>query len=111
MPEVFVTGMRSFSPRQLTNMTEPAKAFTLGTRELISWKSQDGATIEGVLIKPANFDATKKYPLLCIIHGGPTGVDRPLLLTPHSPYYPSHLWPARRALIFEANYCGTARFG
>ena len=48
-----------------------ARAFTLGTREVISWKSQDGATIEGVLIKPANFDATKKYPLILNIHGGP----------------------------------------
>src|SRR5258707_7657780 len=99
MNEVFVTGMRSFSPRQLTNMTEQAKAFTLGTRELILWKSQDGATIEGVLIKPANFDATKTYPLLCIIHGGPTGVDRPLLLSPDSRYYPSAILAGPGALI------------
>src|SRR5437773_6613468 len=37
MNEVFVTGMRRFSPHQLTNMTEQAKAFSLGTREVISW--------------------------------------------------------------------------
>jgi len=111
MNEVFVTGMRRFSPHQLTNMTEQAKAFTLGTREVISWKSQDGATIEGVLIKPANFDATKKYPLLCIIHGGPTGVDRPLLLTPDSRYYPSDIWAARGALILKVNYRGSAGYG
>src|SRR5712671_5157618 len=76
MNEVFVSAVKTFAPRRLTDMTEQARAFTLGTREVISWKSQDGTTIEGVLIKPANFDATKKYPLLCIIHGGPTGVDR-----------------------------------
>ena len=46
-------------------MTAQAAAFTLGTREVISWKSQDGAEVEGVLIKPANFDPAKKYPLLC----------------------------------------------
>ena len=98
MNEVFVSDMRSFAPRKLTNMTEQAKAFTLGTREVISWKSQDGATIEGVLIKPANFDATKKYPLLCIIHGGPTGVDRPLLLDSRFALLPfGHLGRARRA--------------
>ena len=45
----------------LTKMTEQAAGFTLGTREVISWKSQDGTTIEGVLIKPADFDPTKKY--------------------------------------------------
>src|SRR5439155_16281442 len=84
MNEVFVSEMRSFAPRKLTDMNEQAKAFTLGTREVISWKSEDSTTIEGILIKPADFDASKKYPLLCIIHGGPTGVDRPVLLNPDS---------------------------
>ena len=111
MNEVFVSETRKFSPRKLTNMTEQARGFTLGTREVISWKSQDGATIEGVLIKPANFDAAKKYPLMCIIHGGPTGVDRPLLLTPDSRYYPSDIWAARGAIILKVNYRGSAGYG
>ena len=29
--------------------------------------------IHGFLVKPANFDASKKYPLLVLIHGGPQG--------------------------------------
>ncbi len=111
MNEVFVSGVRDFSPRVLTNMTEQARGYTLGTREVISWKSQDGTVIEGVLIKPADFDATKKYPLLCIIHGGPTGVDRPLLLTPDARYYPSDIWAARGALILKVNYRGSAGYG
>jgi len=111
MNEVFVSGVKNFAPRKLTDMTEQARAFTLGTREVISWKSNDGATIEGVLIKPANFDATRKYPLLCIIHGGPTGVDRPLLLTPDSRYYPADIWAARGALILKVNYRGSAGYG
>jgi dipeptidyl aminopeptidase/acylaminoacyl peptidase len=97
MSEVFVSDMRSFAPRKLTNFNEQAKSFTLGTREVISWQSQDGTTIEGVLIKPADFDPAKKYPLLCIIHGGPTGIDRPVLLTPDTRYYPSDIWAARGA--------------
>jgi dipeptidyl aminopeptidase/acylaminoacyl peptidase len=111
MNEVFITDVRVFKPRALTGMTDQAKAFTLGTREVISWKSQDGATVEGILIKPADFDPTKKYPLLCIIHGGPTGVDRPLLLTPDSRYYPSDIWAARGALILKVNYRGSAGYG
>ena len=111
MNEVFVSDARSFSPKRLTNMTEQARALTLGTREVISWKSQDGATIEGVLIKPANFDTTRKYPLLCIIHGGPTGIDRPVLLTPDARYYPSDIWAARGALILKVNYRGSAGYG
>jgi dipeptidyl aminopeptidase/acylaminoacyl peptidase len=111
MNEVFITGTKNFAPRKLTDMTEQARAFTLGTREVISWKSNDGATIEGVLIKPAYFDAPRKYPLLCIIHGGPTGVDRPLLLTPDSRYYPADIWAARGALILKVNYRGSAGYG
>jgi dipeptidyl aminopeptidase/acylaminoacyl peptidase len=111
MNEVFVSGMKDFAPRKLTDFTAQANNFILGTRELVSWKSQDGATIEGVLIKPANFDPAKKYPLLCIIHGGPTGVDRPILLTPDARYYPSDLWAARGALILKVNYRGSAGYG
>ena len=111
MNEVFVSDTRSFAPRKLTNLSEQARPFTLGTRELISWQSQDGATIEGVLIKPADFDPAKKYPLLCIIHGGPTGIDRPMLLTPDARYYPSDIWAARGALILKVNYRGSAGYG
>jgi dipeptidyl aminopeptidase/acylaminoacyl peptidase len=111
MNEIFVSDTRSFTPRKLTNLNDQAKAFTLGTREVISWKSQDGATIEGILIKPANFDPAKKYPLLCVIHGGPTGVDRPVLLTPDARYYPSDIWAARGALILKVNYRGSAGYG
>jgi dipeptidyl aminopeptidase/acylaminoacyl peptidase len=109
--EVFVSDMGRFSPRVLTNMTEQTKPLLLGTREVISWKSTDGTTIEGVLIKPADFDPAKKYPLLCIIHGGPTGVDRPVLLTPDSRYYPSDIWAARGALVLKVNYRGSAGYG
>ena len=100
-----------FSPRPLTKMTEQANAFILGTREVVSWKSQDGTEIEGVLIKPADFDPSKKYALLCIIHGGPTGVDRPALLSPDARYYPSDIWAARGALILKINYRGSAGYG
>lgn len=111
LTEVFVTGVESFSPRKLTDMSSQAKSFILGTREIVSWQSRDGATIEGVLIKPAGFDPSKKHPLLCIIHGGPTGIDRPLLLTSDSRYYPSDIWAARGALILKVNYRGSAGYG
>jgi dipeptidyl aminopeptidase/acylaminoacyl peptidase len=111
LSEVFISEVDSFSPRALTDLTSQAKGFVLGTRELISWKSQDGTTIEGVLIKPANFDASKKHPLLCIIHGGPTGIDRPALLSPDTRYYPSDIWAARGALILKVNYRGSTGYG
>jgi dipeptidyl aminopeptidase/acylaminoacyl peptidase len=107
--EVFVSPLTNFSPRKLTSMTDQVKDLTLGSREVISWQSKDGANVEGVLIKPAGFDPSKKYPLLCIIHGGPTGIDRPTMLDTF--YYPSDIWTGRGALILKVNYRGSAGYG
>jgi dipeptidyl aminopeptidase/acylaminoacyl peptidase len=109
LPEVFISSVMNFSPQKITRMTEQVKDFKLGTREVISWQSKDGAAIEGVLIKPGDFDPTKKYPLLCIIHGGPTGIDRPTLLDAR--YYPADIWAGRGALILKVNYRGSAGYG
>jgi dipeptidyl aminopeptidase/acylaminoacyl peptidase len=110
LAEIGVTDF-PWSPRVLTRMTDQVQAWTLGTREVVSWKSRDWTTIEGVLIKPADFDPAKKYALLCVIHGGPTGVDRPALLSGDTRYYPSDIWAARGALILKVNYRGSAGYG
>lgn len=110
LAEVCVSGL-PFAPRTLTRMTEQAAPFVLGTREVIAWKSRDGTEIEGVLIKPADFDPGRRYPLLCVIHGGPTGTDRPLLLAPDARYYPADIWTGRGALILKVNYRGSAGYG
>jgi dipeptidyl aminopeptidase/acylaminoacyl peptidase len=39
--------------------------------EEIWYKSFDGKTVQGWILKPPDFDATKKYPLILEIHGGP----------------------------------------
>ena len=39
--------------------------------EELEWLGAMNTKIHGFLVKPANFDASKKYPLLVIIHGGP----------------------------------------
>src|SRR5262249_9254883 len=60
LSEVFVSKVTGFSPRKLTDMTEQTNSLILGKSEIISWKSRDGTTIEGVLTKPADFDAAMK---------------------------------------------------
>ena len=110
MPEVFVSGTQKFVPRQLTDMTAQVKDWNLGSEEVISWKSKDGATIEGILRKPANYDASKKYPLLVVIHGGPTGVSQPTL-SPVDMYYPMQIFMSKGALVLQPNYRGSAGYG
>jgi len=43
----------------------------LGQAEELNFRSKDGMAIQGWLIKPANFDPAKKYPMVLWIHGGP----------------------------------------
>ena len=43
----------------------------LSPAEEVHFKSADGTPIEGWLVKPPDFDRTKKYPLIVRIHGGP----------------------------------------
>jgi len=44
----------------------------LGTVEEVWYKStHDGLDIQGWIVKPTDFDASKKYPLILEIHGGP----------------------------------------
>ena len=43
----------------------------LANSEEIKVKSADGLEVQGWLMKPANFDPAKKYPMVLWIHGGP----------------------------------------
>ena len=44
---------------------------SLADAEEIWYPSTDGLKIQGWLMKPANFDPSKKYPMVLWIHGGP----------------------------------------
>ena len=45
----------------------------LGKTEELAWTSSGNAKVQGWVIKPPDFDPTKKYPLVLEIHGGPYG--------------------------------------
>ena len=45
--------------------------FGLRKAEEVEWIGALGKKIHGFVVKPANFDASKKYPLVVLIHGGP----------------------------------------
>jgi dipeptidyl aminopeptidase/acylaminoacyl peptidase len=110
MGELYVSPVASFSPRKLTDFSAQVSNWTLGTAEVVSWKSTDGAAIEGILHKPADYDPAKKYPLLVVIHGGPTGISLPTL-SPNDTYYPTQIFLAKGALVLEPNYRGSAGYG
>ncbi len=109
LTELYVTPLPGWSPKKLTDLTAQVRDWKLPVDEVISWKSTDGTVIEGVLSKPADFDPAKKYALLCVIHGGPTGIDTPQKV--HSSAYPIDQWVDRGALVLRVNYRGSAGYG
>jgi dipeptidyl aminopeptidase/acylaminoacyl peptidase len=48
-------------------------AFQLGSMESFFFLGAGGEHVQGFLIRPPNFDPSKKYPLKFLIHGGPQG--------------------------------------
>jgi dipeptidyl aminopeptidase/acylaminoacyl peptidase len=108
-PEIYASSLPADAPMKLTHAGEQLASFDVARREVVRWKSGDGTPIEGVLYKPADFDPAKKYPLLVVIHGGPTGIDMPT--TNPDRYYPIERFIARGALVLRPNYRGSAGYG
>jgi dipeptidyl aminopeptidase/acylaminoacyl peptidase len=71
--EVHVTDTSFASFKKLTDTNPQAANFALGDTEVITWKSNDGWEVEGVLLKPVGYTPGKKYPTLVVAHGGPAG--------------------------------------
>ncbi len=49
----------------------PLQNYTLATVQNITLKASDGTPLYGKLMRPDNFDSTKKYPLIVYVYGGP----------------------------------------
>lgn len=52
-------------------LLEKYKEYGVKTREFFSFKTSEGVDLNGYMLKPANFDASKKYPVLMFVYGGP----------------------------------------
>ena len=71
-PADLAVGYRG-SKKRLTNLNKDLFDYKkLGNVEEIWYESSyDGKMIHGWIVKPPNFDSSKKYPLILEIHGGP----------------------------------------
>ena len=109
LTEIYKSEFPLKTASKITNSSNQISGWQTAKSEVISWKSEDGTTIEGVLLKPQNYDANKKYPLMVIIHGGPTGTSVP---QPTPSYvYPILQWLNKGALVLQPNYRGSAGYG
>jgi dipeptidyl aminopeptidase/acylaminoacyl peptidase len=70
--EVFAANADGSNVRQLSHANDALLAtLQLGAPETFWFDATDGTKIQAMLVRPPNFDAAKKYPLLVLLHGGP----------------------------------------
>src|SRR5205807_1151300 len=53
------------------NRVDALKQYKLGSVEFLQVKTRDGFTMEAMMIKPPDFDANKKYPVMEYTYSGP----------------------------------------
>ena len=71
-PELFVSDLKAFAPRQITHHNDLYRARELGEARVIRWKNpKDGLEIEGLLTLPVGYKSGARVPLLTFVHGGP----------------------------------------
>lgn len=72
-----VTALYSSAGKRLKVLEDNAElkakfaALPLGKTELFSFKTQEGVELNGWMVKPKDFDANKKYPVLMYQYSGP----------------------------------------
>ncbi|MFN2316532.1 MAG: prolyl oligopeptidase family serine peptidase [Gemmatimonadales bacterium] len=77
----------------------------LGDVEELWYTSADGTRVHGWVVKPPNFDAAKRYPLLMEIHGGPFA-DYTVGFS-----YDYQAWAAMGHLVLYTNPRGSTSYG
>jgi dipeptidyl aminopeptidase/acylaminoacyl peptidase len=92
---------------RLTDANPQVAGLALGDAEEISWKSKDGKTVGGVLVKPVGFTPGRKYPLIVQIHGGPAAAD----VMRFNPGYGAQVYAGNGYLVLLPNYRGSTNYG
>lgn len=71
--EVYAISLERGDGKIFSRLSNANAEMNLKTPEELDWTGAMNAKVHGFLLKPANFDASKKYPMIVLIHGGPQG--------------------------------------
>lgn len=63
-PDVWVSDLSFKQETKLSDANPQQKEYLWGTSELVNFYSNDGAKLDGILIKPGGFDPSKQYPMV-----------------------------------------------
>ncbi len=99
--------------RRLTGQNDDLlAAVRLGAVEDLTCRSADGTEIHGLMIKPPDFEAGRRYPAILWIHGGSNMQDDHALLFDLYPLQMERqLFAARGYVVLAVNYRGSSGRG
>jgi len=63
-PDLWAANADFADPRRVTEENPQIAEFAWGEPELVEWRDLDGEDLQGVLIKPGNYEAGKRYPVI-----------------------------------------------
>jgi dipeptidyl aminopeptidase/acylaminoacyl peptidase len=109
-PEAYVLKIGDSMPQRVSSANLDLPKLPLGETKRVSWKAADGFDIEGLLTYPVGYVSGKKYPLVLVIHGGPTGVFQDSFLGRYG-VYPYAAFAARGYAVLRANPRGSGGYG
>ena len=69
--KVDVIATSNLSAKNLLTSENPLKNYSRAEVKNVNLKAEDGSTLYGKLMLPADFDATKKYPVIVYLYNGP----------------------------------------
>jgi dipeptidyl aminopeptidase/acylaminoacyl peptidase len=73
-PEVYIATIDGMGEKQLTHENDALIAqLKLNPAEDFWFKGANGDSVQGMIVRPPNWQAGKKFPVLLLIHGGPQG--------------------------------------
>jgi dipeptidyl aminopeptidase/acylaminoacyl peptidase len=103
--ELYYLASAGEAPRRLTDFNHEIASLALGKAERFEWKGPDNFQEDGVLFYPPDFQKDRKYPLVLIIHGGPTASTT----TQFS--FLTQLMTSHGYMVFSPNYRGSDNLG
>ena len=63
-PDLYATDGQMRNPQRISNAAPQQSEVAWGSVELYRWTGTEGEPMTGMLVKPANFDPTKQYPMI-----------------------------------------------
>lgn len=108
LPEIYFLDNQSRKLKQVSQLNSQLQQNTAwGQVEDVSFAGADGQGVQMFIVYPPNFDKTKRWPLLSLIHGGPHSA----FLDAFSMRWNAQVFAAMGYVVIMPNFHGSSGFG